>query len=150
MLLDVQNLVSDQQDLAQTAAAYLSDYSIDLGAAGTAYPGGSVYKNAGAGMPVCLLCQVVVAFSTGSSPTLVVDLVVADNDALSTNLVVLHSTPAIAAATLVAGYQFFVGGTIPPNITKRYLGLRYTIGTATTTTGKITAGLALNLQTAPN
>lgn len=142
MLLDVQNLVSDDQDLSQTAASYLSDYSIDLAAAGTATgPGGTVRRDPG-GTPVQLLCQVTQTFDSGGAATVVVDLVTADNAALTTNLVVIQSTQAIGYATLVAGYEFTIGGTIPRGLTAdRYLGLRYTIAGATTTAGTVTAGL---------
>lgn len=145
MLLDLENMVSVQQDLSQDAGSYLSTYSIDLGAAGTLYQGDSVLKGVGRGSTPWMFCQMIEKLSTGSSPTLLVDLVMADDDALTSNLTVLLSTQAIAAAVAVAGYSFRLGP-LPIGISKRYLGLQYTIGTATTTTGTITAGLAWDLQ----
>lgn len=148
MILDVENILSDDQDLAQTAGTYLSTYSIDLGAAGTAYPGGTVPKDIGKGRPVDVLVQVTEAFTSGGSATVQARLVMADNAALTTNKTVLQETSAIAVATLVAGYQFRLGGSIPPGVSKRYLGVDYVIATATTTAGKVTAALVADKQTA--
>ena len=53
--------------------------------------------------------------------------------------------PSQALATLIAGYQFRLA--VPPGVSKRYLGLRYTVGTAETTAGKVTAGLVIDKQT---
>ena len=48
----------------------------------------------------------------------------ADNGALSANLTVSSETPAIALATLVAGYQFRLG-TVPVGISRRFIGFRW-------------------------
>lgn len=146
MLLDAFNLFSDDQDLSQDAGTYLSDKSIDLGAAVTDTLGNTIPSDIGRGVPIEVFCQMTESLSTGSSPTLQAQLVMADNEALDSNLVVLCETIAIAAAVLVAGYQFRLGGMVPPGISKRFLGMRYILATATTTTGKITAGLAKDRQ----
>jgi len=63
----------------------------------------------------------------------------ADNAALTSNLTVLAETPAIAIATLVAGYKVKLPA-FPPGA-KRYKGIQYVIAVATTTAGKVTASL---------
>jgi hypothetical protein len=95
-----------------------------------------------------VLIQVVETFTTGAGGTLRVDGVTADNDALTTNLVVRASSAVIAAATLVAGYKFFVFTELPPGIgDDQFIGLQYVIGTGAMTAGKITAGIVWDKQT---
>lgn len=155
MLLDANTLFSDAQSLVGTAGAMLSDKSIDLWSGQSSLPkdalGNTVISDPGMGEKVEVLAQVVEEFdSAGDAVTLVVDLVMADNEALSTNLVVLHSTPALAQSVLKPGYQFRIGGTLPPGVSKRFLGLRYTTAVADATAGKITAGLVRDRQTNPS
>lgn len=149
MLLDVQNLVSDDQDLAKAAGTYLSDKSIDLGAVGT-IPGigGTPIHDVGRGDCPELLVQVTETFTSGGAGTLQAKLVMADDDALTSNVVVLQETLAIALATLVAGYQFRLC-CVPFGVTKRYLGIQYVVGTATMTAGKVTAGILVDRQSNP-
>ena len=97
MIIDLFGLVSNAQDLAQTNASYLSDNSIDLGAIGTVPQTNSSPKgDVGYGMPVTCHGQVTTAFTTSASGTLQMQVVIADNAALSSNLVVLAETAAIA------------------------------------------------------
>lgn len=145
MYLDVKNMFSDAQDLAKTNATYLSDKSIDMRATGTVPLGGSPLADAGLS-DAEIIAQVTEAFTTAAGGTLQVNVVVADDAALTSNLVILASTPVLAAAGLVAGYQFRVATDIPPMGTKRYLGLQYVIGTGAMSTGKITAGVVLSRQ----
>lgn len=153
MLLDVNNMFSIQQDLAKANAAYLSDRSIDTGPTGTIpsmfqAPGQTSLRRPGNGEPVECIIQVVTTFTTGAGGTLKVDFVIADDAALSTNLTILESSPVIAAATLIAGYRFAVAAKLPDDlITRRFLGLQYTIGTGAMTAGKVTAGLVFDKQT---
>lgn len=145
MLLDTQTLFSDQQNLAQAAGNYLSTNTIDLGAVGTPVLGGTLASDIGRGDSPEVMAQVTTTFTSGGAGTLVVQLVMADDAALTSNLTIVSQTDTLALATLVAGYQFRFGR-VPPGISKRYLGLRYVIGTATMTAGKVTAGLALDRQ----
>jgi hypothetical protein len=149
MMLDKNLLFSDVQDLAQTAATYLSSKSVDMGTAGT-IPGlgGTPVHDWGRGNNLLVYCQVVVAFTSGGSATVQAQLIQADDEALTSNVQILDTTQAIAVATLVAGYQFRFGS-LAPGITKRYLGMQYVIATATTTAGKVTSGLVWNKQTNP-
>lgn len=146
MILDKQNMFSEAQDLAQAAGNYLSTNTIDLGSPGSPVVGGIV-SDVGRGMPLEVICQITETFTSGGAATVQAQLVMADNAALSSNLTILDETPAIALATLIAGYQFRLRA-IPQGITKRYLGMRYVIGTATTTAGEITSGLALSRMSA--
>lgn len=147
MMLDVQNLLSDQQNLAQAAGNYLSTNTIDLGATGTIPLGGSPVSDPGRARAVELFAQVTETFTSGGAGTLQFQLVTADSADLATNLTVVQETAAIALATLVAGYQARLA--MPAGIAKRYLGLRYVIATAAMTAGKVTAGIALDKQTNP-
>lgn len=147
MMLDLNNLCSDDQDLAQVIGTYLCTRSIKRGDAATDQFGNSLTGDAGKA-EVPLLCQVTEAF-TGANGTVQAQLVQADDEALATNLEVLQETAAIAVATLVAGYQFRLGKDLPPGMTKAYWGFRYLIGTTNMTTGKITAGVVGTRQTAP-
>lgn len=147
MLLDAQVLLSDNQDLSQAAGAYVSTGAIDLGVPGTMALGGSPISDIGRGNVPSLLCQVTETFTSGGAATLTVEVISASASTLDAGVVSHMSSGAIALATLIAGYQFRLA--IPHGITGRYLGLRYTIGTAATTAGTVTAGLVMDLQTNP-
>lgn len=150
MMLDVNELLSDDQSLVAAAGAILSTKSKDLGAASTDNMGNTLVSDVGRGNPVQILCMVNEDFdSAGDAVTCKAAIVMADNAALTSNLTVLHETPAIAQATLVAGYQFRIGCAIPPGITQRYLGIRYTTAVADATAGKVTAGIVEAKQTNP-
>lgn len=149
MILDLQNLVSDSQDLSQAAGNYLSTNSIDLTGGTFASPGGygTIARDAAKGETIPFFVQIDETFTSGGAATLTVELIESPNADLS-GYTVLHTTPALALATLVAGYRIRVN--IPASgIGQRYLGVRYTIGTATTTAGTVTAGIAVDLDTSP-
>lgn len=130
---------------AVTTGTQLCTDSIDMRAVGT-IPGlgGSPIADIGRGHdPLIMQVLVVVAFTGGTS--LQVQLVMADDAALSSALTVIQETPAIAEASLVAGYSFRLGP-IPPGISQRFLGIRYvTVGTHGA--GQITAGLVMERGT---
>jgi len=145
-MLDKLLLCSDEQSLIiATATPTLSDKSLDLGVLTSTDTLGNTMRQGdpGRGLDIELMCQVIqTVLATGGASELMVELVVADNAALDSNLVVLQQSAAIAKATLVAGYNFRIGGVLPPGLGKRYVGLRYNVTTNAITTGKITAGLA--------
>lgn len=154
MIMDLQNLLSDQQNLAQAAASYLSTNSIDLWGT-TAVPtipglGGSVIKDIGRGSNPGpeMLAQITEAFTSGGAGTLQVQLIegtgVDGNGQINAGINVLQETQVYALAALTLGKQ--VPLALPVGITKRYLAMRYVIGTAAMTAGKITAGLVPNRQ----
>lgn len=148
-MLDRNTLMSNEQSLALVAATpTLSDNSIDLGDRSTVDDlGNPLNSDPGRGSEVELECQVVETFTSGGAATVTVEVVMADNAALSTNLTVIKQTPAIAKASLVAGSKFRISADLPPGISQRYLGLRYTVGTADGTAGKVTAGIVLDRTT---
>ena len=147
MMLDVRNLCSDEQDLAQVIGTYLSDRSIARGDSATDQMGNVLIGSLGKS-PVPIFCQVTTTFA-GASGTVEAQLVSADNEALSTNLVVHQSTGAIAVASLVAGYHFQLGKYVPVGVTKALWGFRYLIATTNMSAGKISAGVCAADQTAP-
>jgi hypothetical protein len=153
VLFDANNRFSYRQNLAQVVATYLSDKSINVGAAGTIPAmfqaiGSSGLRDVGKGEQLPVLVQVVETFTSGGAGTLQVKLVTADNEALTSNLVIRGSTEIIALATLAAGYKFLVPSEIPPGLgDDQFIGLQYVIAGATMTAGKVTAGIVPVKQT---
>lgn len=149
MLIDLQNLMSDSQDLAVVASTVLCTNPMDLGTAGTVPAGfqarGTPKHDLGAGSrrPM-LIVQVDQTFTSAGAATLKVQLITDDAAALSSPTI-LQSSEVIALATLVAGYRFRLA--IPEGVLERYLGVQYVIGTATTTAGKCSAWLGSEADT---
>jgi len=116
------------------ASAVLSTNTIDLSSGGT--PSGQV-RDIGEGNDlVKALVEITTAF-TGLT-ALTVEVIQADDAALSTNVTVVGSSGAIAVARLIAGARFEVELNARIGSTgQRYLGLRYT------PTGTGTAGALL-------
>lgn len=151
MLLDKQTMFSDAQSLIHAAGAWFSDNVIDLwgSAAMPSGPLGTPVFDVGRGSDVHLLVQIVETFlAAAGAATLQVELVQADDAALTANVEVLVGSQAIAKAALVAGYQFRLH-VLPTGITRRYIGLRYTIATNPGTAGKMTAGIVVDCQNSP-
>lgn len=127
MILDEQTLFSDAQVVNANAA---STNVIDLG----------VNKDLGKGIPIPVLIQLV-ADSTGTSPTLQVDLEVDDNEAMA-------SAKVVQSASIAGGVA---GDRIPPmylpeGVDERYCRLNFTVG-GTTPVFTVTAGLTMANQT---
>lgn len=146
-MMDLENVVSKHQSLVAAAGAILSDFSLDLGASDTlpaAFQAvGSPFHDFGRGREIHCFVKVTEDFdSAGDAVTCQCALVMADNAALSSNLTVLSETPAIAQSVLLEGYEFRLG-TVPPGITKRYLGFRFTTATADATAGKVFAAFVV-------
>lgn len=137
MILDKTLTFSENQAVTATA---ISTNVIQLPAVDTV-PGESagIARNLGAGNEIPLLIQVTEAFATLASLTITLET--ADNAALSSNAVVMFSTGAIPAASLVAGYKTAIRW-LPDMTMKEFVGLRYTVGGSNATAGKITAALA--------
>ena len=118
MRFDVENMLSNAQ--AFTGAATVSTNS---------YQKQSAAQDIAIGRRMCLLCIVTTAAGVGSTHTM--EAIQATTAALTTGVAVLN-TVTIAAATLVAGYQFVIP--IPPNVmTAQWLGFRNTSTGGTTT-----------------
>lgn len=155
MPIDANEMLSDNQDLAQVVGSYLSTKSLDMwgGAQQTTIRGNSPVMDFGRGNPMELVVQVTEAF-VGATATVLAELVMADNEGLTTNLVSVNQAPGgsitvgIPVATLIVGYVFRLP--LPSfGLTKRWLGIRYNIFTATTTAGKCSAYLARVMSSAP-
>lgn len=128
MILDKENLFSDDQAVITTAA---SENVIDTGAA----------KDVGPGEPLRVQCQVSEEdFAGGTSIAVALQTA---TDAAFTSPVTLFTTEAIALASLVAGYEFAIP--MIPKGALRYLRLNYTV-VGTMNAGKITAGLLFDKQ----
>lgn len=142
MLFDQQNILSDQQDLAQAIGSYLSTNSIDLGASATDTLGNTIESDPGKS-GAKLRVQVTETFTSAGAATLKVDVVsgtgVDANGQINAGKKVHNSSRAYALAHLVAGKIIEVA--LVPGIDQRYLAVEYTIGTAATTAGAVTAGI---------
>ncbi len=145
MIIDNENLFSDNQDLAQAVGSYVSN-GIDVGLASTPVLGGPLVHDVGRGRKIPLFCQVTEAFAAVGAGTLQVQIVKADNEALTTNLAVVAETPAIGKATLVKGYRFRLPE-VPPGIDQQFLGLQYVIAGDDMTAGKVSAGIVSDVNT---
>jgi len=131
MWLDKQAMFSEDQTLvnAATGSTVTSTNVIDV-----------TTLDIGKGEPIEVLMQMTSALTGG---TLQVKLITSAYAGL-TGSSTLYDSGAVAAATLVAGYQFPIRTL--PNITKRYMGLLLINGTAPSTAGAISAGLVRHLQ----
>lgn len=127
MILDKENLFSNAQVLTTTAA---STNIIDLGTA----------KDHGPGNPLILLVQVVVTFAGLTSMAVVVQT---DSAEGMGTVETLHTSAAIAAASLIAGYKYRVA--LPQEGLKRYLRLSYTISGTASGGSAVTAGIVPSL-----
>ncbi len=125
MLLDTENLFSDNQaitaDAASTNVINLAD---------------GKYKEVAFGTPIPLHIQVTEDFATLTS--LNIQVQTAEDEAFTTP-VTLTETGAIAAATLKAGYVAPIN--FIPRGNKGYMRLYYDVTGSNATAGKITAGI---------
>lgn len=128
MIFDSTFLFSDDQAVTATAN---STNIVDLG----------VSRDIGKGVPIPLLIQVTADFATLTSLTVTVET--DDNDSFS-SATTLASSGAIAAADLVAGYQFPLQ--YMPIGTERYLRITYTVAGTAATAGTVTAGVVASHQ----
>lgn len=142
MILNKNLLLSDGQAITATA---ISENVILWPTNGTPpFEAAAITRNLGAGTPIPILIQVIETFATLTSLTITIET--ADNAALSSNAVVLASSGAVAAASLVAGYRPTFTRWMPDATMKSYFGLRYTVGGSNATAGKITAAIATEVQ----
>ena len=118
---------SDNESLVATTD---SENSVDLA---TAFPG------TGAGVPVYLAIRVGAAFTVATSYAFALEN---DSDSAFGSAVVFPIRAAILIANLAAG-QWVYRGTLPYEITERYVQLVYTEVGSTETTGTIDAFLSL-------
>jgi hypothetical protein len=144
MILDKQNMFSEAQSVATTVGTVTSTNSIDLGAAQTTATGGAILADIARAGDLQVLCQVTTTVTSGGAATISAQLIQSANADLSSPTVLVQ-TPAIALATMIAGYQFRLA--VPPGISQRYLGMQYVVAGATTTAGAVTSGIVETKQT---
>lgn len=136
MILDQQNLFSDAQAITVSAN---SSNVIDTLPVVTP----NTKSGIGDGEDISLFVQVGSAFAGGTS--LQVQLVSADDAALSTNAQVHFDTGAVALGSLTARARL-VAVDLPFGRYRRYVGLKYTV-VGTMSAGTVTAGLVEDVQT---
>ena len=133
MYVDKQCLLSDSQDLSQDAGNFYSTYTYNLG---------STTGDPGSGNPLYVVICVDAAFTSAGSATVKFVVIDEADTTLDDSSVEIIATRAIAYTTLTAGKVIVIP--IPAGlITQQYIGLKYVIGTATTTAGTVTAFVAL-------
>jgi hypothetical protein len=131
MITDKLLRVSTDQAVTTTA---VSTDTVDLSVARDMGEGGDLYMN----------FAMTEAFAGGTSTNF--EVIIADNAALSSNVVVIGASGAIVTASLPLGTNVAVR--LNPQIAslgKRYLGARYTVS-GTNTAGKVTADIVTDVQ----
>ncbi|MCC4240382.1 Bbp16 family capsid cement protein [Thalassospira povalilytica] len=147
MIFSEELMFSDDQDVSQAAGTYASTNIIDTGAPGTVYgAAAALARNVGPGNPVPILVQLTETVTSAGAATMQFQIETADEEAFDTTNVIVAQSRVYALAELVAGLQF--GVAILPNDMKRFIRVKYVIGTATTTAGLATAGIVHGVQTA--
>ena len=123
------------QDLSQVVGTYNSESIVDLGTA----------RDIGEGEPLYIVFTVTEAF-VGATATVAMNCVVSAAAALTTPTTV-GSVSATAVASLTLGAQFVVRiNPLVASLGLRYLGVIYTIATATTTAGAMSAYVVKDFQ----
>lgn len=147
MFVDTQTEFSDAQAVTATAiSANVIDTQAALGG-GTNIAGGNTTQDIGQGEDVYLNVVTAVAITdTGSDATLTVTLESATDAGLTTAAVVHFSTGALAFASYAAAGSVIAQIKLPAADYKRYLGLRYTVGSGPFTAGAIDAYLSKDIQ----
>lgn len=136
MILDKTLTFAEDQAITATA---ISENVIAFPDNGTVvYEAAAVVRNLGAGNELPLMIQVTEDFATLTSLTITLETSAAAGLTSST---VLFSTPAIPAASLIAGYKVPIRW-LPNGTLLKYLGLRFTVAGSSATAGTITAALA--------
>lgn len=94
-----------------------------------------------------LVVSVPVAITdTGNDATLTVELVSADDAALTAAPVVHFSSGALAFGAFAAAGQILAVTKLPVGLYKRYLGVRYTVGDGPLLTGAVDAFITTDIQ----
>lgn len=133
MILDKFTMFSHEQSLISAAGDVVSDV-LDTGAG----------ANVGEGNPLQLSAWITTT-CVGATATVALTLKSSASSDMSSPQTDL-TLPAVAVASLVAGYQFKTGGFVPKG-TLRYLQITYTIATAALTAGAVSAGINLDRPT---
>lgn len=138
MILDQQNKFSDGQAITATT---LSSNVIDRFPFKAQTNPATVLGNA-SGTAISLFVVATEAFAAGGAATMTVSLESGDNPDLTGNTVVHFTSGPLPLASLGLGARAIFTA-LPASLGRRYLGLRYTVGTGPMTAGKVVAGLVL-------
>lgn len=131
MILDKETTLSEEQ--AVTATANSTDV-YDLGAG---------LGNVGAGQP--LMFESVVKENFATLTSMEIQVVAADNEALTTNATIVERSGTILLADLVVGNRVFAG-TLNLHDKKRYVGFKYVVTGSDATAGKVTSFINLDVH----
>lgn len=105
----------------------------------------------GRGEPLEIAISVLIAALAAGAATVTFELIQADDTALTTNVEVIGSTGPIGKATLVVGAVFpLLVSSASPLAPRRYIGVRYTIGTGPLTAGSFTAAIVKHVADVTN
>lgn len=94
--------------------------------------------------------QVDTTFTAAGAATLTVEIIEADNAALTTNVNSLWSSGALALAALAVNPKANLVDVPFPKNTKKFVGFRYTVATGPMTAGAVTAGFVTGTATPLN
>lgn len=134
MITDKFLLVSSAQ--AVTASAVSTD-KVDL----------STARDIGEGEDLYMVFTVDTAFTAAGAATMEMQVVVADDAALSTNVTVVGTSGAIAKTALTAGATFAVRiNPLIGSLGRRYFGANYVVATGPMTAGAVSANVVHDIQ----
>ena len=148
MIFSEELMFSDDQDVSQAAGTYASTNIIDTGAPGTVYgAAAALARNVGPGNKVPILVQMTEALdSADDTATIQFQIETADEEAFDTTNVIVAMSRAYTVEEAVAGLKW--GVDCLPSDMKRFIRVKYVIGTQTSTAGLVTAGIVHGVQTA--
>lgn len=135
MFLDIEAEFSNSQAITATAiSTNVYDTQVDR------------LVNLGGLQPAYLVVQWdTTATDSGSDATVTIELVGADNAALTTNPTVMASLGAVPFASLIGGTTLGIIA-MPFYKTRRYFGVRYTVASGPLTAGAVSAFITLQPQ----
>lgn len=113
--------------------------------------GGNQPNDLGRGEPLDIAISVLQTATAAGAATVNFELVQADDGALTTNVETLVQTGAVPIAKLTAGTLVPLHlDRAAPYTPRRYIGVRYTIGTGPLTAGSFTAAIVKNVADLQN
>lgn len=149
MVTDVQNTFLNAALNTGAPASFQGTGSYDLWGGQTALPvdaiGNTINIDPGLGWPLRVLFEITTAVTSGGAATVQFQLLMSDDAAQTVNATVVASTRVWGKASLVVGFKDRL--VVPPNVTQRFLGIQYVVGTAALTAGVLFAGLVRDEET---
>ena len=104
--------------------------------------GGNTPNDIGRGEPLSIAISTLVAAAAAGAATVNFELIQADDAALTVNVETIVQTGPIGKATLVAGALVHLRyDRAAPLAARRYIGIRYTVGTGPLTAGTFSAAI---------